>query len=297
MSKAEIGPASQGAVPIAVVMISLNEGHNMHEILSSLKGWAAQIFLVDSYSSDDTIEIALTHGVHVVQRRFRGFGDQWNFALSELPISSPWTMKLDPDERLSTSAKAAIEEALRQDRADGYSLNLRLWFMGKPLSHQSRIVRLWRTGKCRFSDVQVNEHPIVSGRLGHIDADIDHLDSPDLHHWLEKQNRYTTAEAVAAHSRAKLAARPRFWGSALERRMWLKRNFWRLPFRYALLFLYHYFLLGAWRAGWVGYAWTHLRCEVYRLIEFKRRELELPQRAPVQKTTTRGAPDPRVPQF
>ncbi len=90
-------------------MISLNEAHNMEAVLQNLAGWAQEVFLVDSYSADDTIDIALKHGVQVVQRRFRGFGDQWNFALQELPITAPWTMKLDPDERLTDELKASIE--------------------------------------------------------------------------------------------------------------------------------------------------------------------------------------------
>ena len=97
-----------GVAPVAVVMISLNEGHNLEAVLQNLAGWAQEVFLVDSYSQDDTVDIALRHGVQVVQRRFRGFGDQWNFALRELPITAPWTMKLDPDERLSDELKARI---------------------------------------------------------------------------------------------------------------------------------------------------------------------------------------------
>ena len=88
-----------GSAPIAVVMISLNEGHNMAAVLDNLKGWAHEVFLVDSYSTDETLDIALAAGVHVVQRSFSGFGNQWNFALDQLPITAPWTMKLDPDER------------------------------------------------------------------------------------------------------------------------------------------------------------------------------------------------------
>jgi len=68
-----------GPVPVAVVMISLNEDHNTEAVLRNLNGWAQEVFLVDNYSRDDTVDIALRYGVHVVQRRFRGFGDQWNF--------------------------------------------------------------------------------------------------------------------------------------------------------------------------------------------------------------------------
>jgi hypothetical protein len=81
-----------GTAPVAVVMLALNEGHQMAGVLDNLRGFAQEVFLVDSRSADDTVDIALSRGVHVVQRAFRGFGDQWNFALRTLPVTSPWTM-------------------------------------------------------------------------------------------------------------------------------------------------------------------------------------------------------------
>jgi len=286
-----------GTAPVAVVMISLNEAHSIGGALESLAGWALEVFLVDSYSRDDTVGIALENGVHVVQRRFRSFGDQWNFALETLPIRSPWTMKLDPDERLSPELKANLQRAMQEGSADGFSVLRRLWIMGRPLPVRQRIVRAWRTGQCRVSDVMVNEHPIVSGHLADVAGELEHHDSPDLEHWLEKQNRYTTAEAIAAYRGLTMAAEPRVLGSALQRRMWLKKNFRRLPFRHAFLFLYHWLWQGAWRAGWPGYVWARLRVDVMRFIEYKRRELEITGRVPGQRVYGPGKPDPRVPQF
>lgn len=285
-----------GAAPIAVIMISLNEGHNMEAVLKNLVGWAQEVFLVDSYSQDDTVDIALRYGVYIVQRRFRGFGDQWNVALSELPITAPWTMKLDPDERLSEKLKRNIIQSLPREDAAGFSVVRRLWFMGRPLPVRQELVRVWRTGRCRFTDVIVNEHPIVDGKVECVAGEIEHHDSPDLDHWLEKQNRYTTAEAISAFQQAPLAEQPRLLGSAFQRRMWLKKHFWRLPFRFSLFFLHHWLWLGAWRAGWVGYAWARLRADVMRLIDYKRREMELTGRLPCPRFYGAGQPDPRVAQ-
>ncbi len=285
-----------GSAPVAVVMISLNEGHNMDAVLRNLKGWAQEVFLVDSYSQDETVDIALRYGVHVVQRRFRGFGDQWNFALRELPINAPWTMKLDPDERLSDELKQNLQKILRNGTADGFSVMRRLWFMGRPLPVRQLLVRVWKTDRCRFTEVAVNEYPIVDGKVVLVKGELEHHDSPDLDHWLEKQNRYTTAEAIAAYQGGKLADIPRLLGTPLQRRMWLKRHFYRLPFRYFIFFLYHWLWLGAWRAGWVGYAWSRLRADVMRLIEYKRREIEITGQLPVKRVYGPGRPDSRVPQ-
>lgn len=286
-----------GRAPVAVVMITLNEAHNLEAVLENLRGWAQEVFVVDSYSMDETVSIALNHGVHVVQRRFRGFGDQWNFALRELPIAAAWTMKLDPDERLSDFLKETLLTAVASNQQVGYSFDRRLWFMGRPLPVRQAVLRLWRTGCCRFSEVAVNEHPLVDGPTAHVMGEMEHHDSPDLDHWFEKQNRYTTAEAIIAFEKTGLAESPRLMGSALQRRMWLKNNFYRLPLRYLLLFIYHWLWQGAWRAGWVGWTWASLRVDYMRWIEMKRREIEITGRCPNRRQYGHGIPDERVEQF
>lgn len=292
INEARTWPA--GNTPVAVVMISLNEGHNMEAVLRNVSGWAQQVFLVDSYSQDNTVDIALRYGVHVVQRRFRGFGDQWNFALRELPIVVPWTMKLDPDERLSDLLKRELSSAMQSADIDGCTMNRRLWFMGRRLPVAHSLLRVWRTGKARFTDVAVNEHPVMSGYLTHVGGELEHHDSPDLEHWLDKQNRYTTAEAVASHQRAAMADAPKLFGTPMQRRMWMKRNYFHIPGRFGLFFLYHFIVLGAWRAGWVGYAWSRLRADVYRYWEYKLREIQLTGQLPARRAFGPGSPDPRV---
>ena len=286
-----------GRAPVAVVMIALNEAHNMEAVLENLAGWAQEVFLVDSLSRDDTVDIALRHGVHVVQRPFRGFGDQWNFAMAALPITAPYTMKLDPDERLSEPLKDGIVAAIERGGWDGLSCQRRLWFMGRPLPIREPILRVWKTGACRFSDVSVNEHPIVEGVIERIDADIEHHDSPDLDHWFDKQNRYATAEAINAFTRAPMAAEPRLFGGALERRMWLKQALRGLPMLHHLLFFYYWLWRGLWRAGSVGYIAARLWSEKWRNRQFKLAEMRLTGRLPIERTDGTGEPDPRVRQY
>ena len=269
-----------GSVPIAVVMISLNEGHNLKDVCENLNGWAQEVFLVDSYSKDDTIDIALNYGINTVQRRFRGFGDQWNFALSELPIQSPWVMKLDPDERLSDILKENITKMISTNRYDALSFKRRLWFMHQPLPVHQQLIRVWRNGLCKFTDVSVNEHPVIDGTIKYIDGDLEHYDSPDLDHWLEKQNRYTTSEAIAAYQNNALADEAILFGTALQRRMWAKKYFYKLPFRYFILFIYHWVFQGAFKAGKPGFIWARLRVEVMRLVEYKKYEMSISKKIP-----------------
>lgn len=264
----------------------------MREVLENLSGLAREIFLVDSFSSDRTVEIAHEFGVHVVQRAFEGFGDQWNFALRELPITAPWTMKLDPDERITPALADSIRAALAEDKAEatarGFTLERRLWFMGHAMPVRQRILRIWRTGACQFSDVLVNEHPIVEGEIGHVLGDLEHHDSPNLHHWFDKQNHYTSAEARTVVEGRALAAEPRLFANGLERRMWFKRVYRHVPLRHVLMFLYCYLWLGAWRARRAGLIWSRLRADLYRFIDYKIIEMEWQNRKTADERRSQG---------
>ena len=174
-------------------------------------------------------------------------------------------------------------------------MHRRLWFMGRPMSIRQGLVRVWRTGACTFSDVLVNEHPLVSGRLAEVRGDLEHHDSPNLHHWWEKQNRYSTAEALTVFRKLPLVAEPKLFGTKLQRRMWLKTNYRLVPFRYSMLFLYALIVQGAWISGWRGFAWARLRAEVYRMIDLKFAEMQIGVEYEGEAVVA-GVPDPRVEQ-
>ena len=283
------------SAPLAVAMITFNEAHNMEAVLADLRGFAREVLVVDSYSTDATVDIALAAGARVVQRRFRGFGDQWNFALEALGQAQPWAMKLDPDERLSDALKGSIRQALEAGDADGLVVRRRLWFLGRPLPVRQDILRIWRAGACRFTDVEVNEQPVVGGALRRLEGDLEHHDSPSLDHWLAKQNAYTTAEARQMFEG--VGAPARLWGGgSVARRAWAKRLFWRLPGRSVAMHAYCLLVQGAWRAGSTGFAWARLRADLYRHIAYKLAEMRRRGGYAPPEPAPRGAPHPQAEQ-
>ncbi len=289
------GPMLDQKLPVSVIMLTLNEEVNLPGAIDSAKRWAGDIFIVDSCSTDRTVDIALENGVKIVQRPFTNFGDQWNFALDKLPITTEWTMKLDPDERCSPELVADLaNQVTAPTRLVGYSVLRRLWFMGKPLRVYQPVLRVWKTGRCRFTDVLVNEHPIVDGPTGTLRGHLEHLDSPNLYHWWEKQNRYTTMEAISAVSGRRLAAEPRLFGSPLERRMLFKKYLHLVPLRYQLLWLNEVLVRGAWASGTTGLSWAHLRVEVMRMIELKTLEMRTTGVVPEMPRSPGAEYDPRV---
>ena len=283
-------------LPISVVMLTLNEEANLPGALENLADFAEEVFIVDSLSTDRTIDIALEHGAQVVQRRFRNFGDQWNFALERLPITTPWTLKLDPDERLSNDLKAEIEERIKADPPEtGFWIERRLWFLGEPLNLKQWVLRLWKTGRCHFSDVIVNEVPVVEGETAYLGGLMEHLDSPTLHHWLDKQNLYSTMEAIMKYQGAKLATPPKLFGNEAERRAFFKKIFYRVPFRYFVIWCYHALWQRAFFAGPEGRAWVRLRlANYYRAIADKVADMERTGRVLELPQAPHGDFDPRI---
>ena len=287
----------KGKAPVAVVMISLNEGHNIEDVCKNLQGWAQELFLVDSYSQDNTIDLALKYGIKVVQRGFTNFGDQWNFALNSLPISAEWTMKLDPDERISDELKLDIIRATQEESVDGIEFYRQWWLMKTKFPIKDKVLRVWKTGKCKFTNTAINEHPQVKGSIKLVKGILDHYDSPDLEHWLEKQNRYTTLEAINLYLEKPLADKPRLFGSSFQRRMWIKKNFYNIPLRYLLLFFYYWVWKGLWKSGWSGYASARLWSDVMRLREYKYKEMKRTGQLLAPRTYGPGKADHRVKQI
>ena len=203
-------------------------------------------------------------------------------------------MKLDPDERLGDVLKENIRNLKNSRKTNGYFWTRRLWFMGYPLRAGMDVLRLWRTGKCRFTDNIVNEYPLVEGRVEKLSGYMEHLDCRSLEEWIAKQNRYTTMEALS-RLQGEFAVPPKLFGNRVQQMMWIKKVFYHIPLRYLLLTLVLFFAKGAFRSGINGWYWTKLRVEhYYRIIELKMVEIRRRGQLPVIATPVTGRPHPVV---
>src|SRR5260370_37899847 len=100
-------PPIQNA-PVSVLIPTFNEGVNLPDCLASVSGWAQDVWVVDSYSTDRTVEIASEAGVDVVQHNFEGYAQQKNWALENVPFRGEWVLILDADERVPPELAAEI---------------------------------------------------------------------------------------------------------------------------------------------------------------------------------------------
>ena len=163
-------------------------------------GFADEILVVDSASSDATHEIAARHGARVVQKEWLGFGRQKQFAVDQ--ARHDWVLCIDADERVSAELAASIRQALAAPVSPVYRMARRNRFLGKWLSHGEGYPdwspRLFNRLNARWSDDLVHEKVLYAVTPGTLAGDLMHDSSDDLAAYLDRQNRYTTLAARQA---------------------------------------------------------------------------------------------------
>jgi glycosyltransferase involved in cell wall biosynthesis len=188
---------------LSVITLALNEEHNIGECLESVQ-WADEIIVVDSGSTDKTVEIAKKYTDKVFTVEWKGYGATKNFALGQ--SLGDWILWLDADERVPEQLAQEIQHAIREDNAgfSGFSVARRAYFLGKWIRHcgwyPGRVTRLFRKANARFTENNVHEQVVIDGRVGELKNDLLHFTDPNLDHYFYKFNRYTTLAAQDVHA-------------------------------------------------------------------------------------------------
>jgi glycosyltransferase involved in cell wall biosynthesis len=251
-------------VPISVIVPVKNEEKKVVACLASV-AWAGEVWLVDSGSTDRTLELAADQKVKVAQFEYCGkYPKKKNWALSNLPLAYDWVLLLDADERVTPELQQEIRSLFADGAGapefDGYYTNRKLIFLGRWIKHcgwyPSWNMRLFRHRKGRYEqletegiadtgDVEVHEHVILQGSVGYLKNDLLHEDYKSIYHFIERHNRYSNWEArvycnLASQQQASNSLGSSLFGSPLERKRMLKRLWVHLPGRPLLRFLWMY---------------------------------------------------------
>lgn len=190
---------------ITAVIITKNEEHQIMDCLVSVN-WVDEIIVVDTGSTDRTVELAKQCASTVCEIEFKGYGDAKNYGVGA--ATGEWILSLDADERISPRLRREIEELLGEERdEEGYFISRKPFFLGKPIRHggwyPGYVLRLFRRGKGYFSSRKVHEEVELSGRVSHLKSPILHYTDPDLSHYLGKLNFYTSLSADELSERSK----------------------------------------------------------------------------------------------
>jgi glycosyltransferase involved in cell wall biosynthesis len=185
---------------LSVCIITLNEEANIVRTLDSVKAIADEIILVDSGSTDATVDLARARGAKVFAEPWKGFAAQKNSALAK--ATCDWILSLDADEEVSPELAASIAALLQSSTAPkfaGYTMNRRNLYFGKWIRRAGYYpdpkLRLVRRGAAEFELRAVHEDMKMAGPLGHLEGDLIHHAYPTLHSFIEHANRYSTLGA------------------------------------------------------------------------------------------------------
>ncbi|HMK35422.1 MAG TPA: methyltransferase domain-containing protein [Desulfomonilaceae bacterium] len=262
---------------VAVVILTYNEELNLGQALGSVTGWADEIFVLDSYSSDSTVDIAQRFSCAVVKNHFEDYAKQRNFALEKLPIQSEWVFFLDADEWVPEELKQEISRLISSSPSEnGFYIKRRLIWMKRWIRrgyYPTWILRLFRRGAGRCEDRQVNEHMIVKGQVGFLENDFMHEDRKGITDWISKHNSYSTREAQELfgdfHSAGYEELPARLFGTQPERKRWIRQKLWlHLPplFRAFCYFLFRFVIKGGFLDGKEAFIYHFLQGLWYTLL-------------------------------
>jgi glycosyltransferase involved in cell wall biosynthesis len=183
---------------ISATIITCNEERNIPRVIESLR-CADEVVVVDSGSTDRTVEIASKLGARVVEMPWRGYAGQKNFASSQ--ASNDWILSLDADEALSESLEAEIWQIKKNGpEFDGYTMPRLAQYLGRWILHSGwypdRKVRLFDRRNAKWVGDYVHESVVVAGRIGHLKENLLHFTCDSLSEHLKTMDRYTTLAAA-----------------------------------------------------------------------------------------------------
>jgi len=268
-------------VPLSVIILTLNEEQNIEDCLKSIYGWVGDIFIVDSFSADRTIEIARKYTDKIYQHAFETHARQFDWAVQNANIQTEWVLRLDADERISPGLKEELLANLPgiDKSITGIYVRRKVFFMGKWIRHGGYyplwLLRIYRPGYAKIEDRFMDEHIVLlRGMALALRNDLEERNQKGLTEWIVKHNDYAAREAVdtvnfTAKDLINTSLQASFFGRQALRKRWLKNNIYlRLPLfiRPLLYFAYRYFLLLGFLDGKEGLIFHFLHGFWYRFL-------------------------------
>ena len=189
--------------PETAIILTRNEELHINRCIESLSGCAERIVVVDSFSTDHTVELARKAGAEVYQRPFRHHADQFNWAIDNCNIATTWTMRIDADEYIDATLANSISSRMATfpDEISGIVVTRYISFMGRVIRHggvsPQQSLKIWRTGAGRIENRWMDEHAVLAaGSIVTLDGGLIDDNQKDISFWTDKHNRYAIREMI-----------------------------------------------------------------------------------------------------
>lgn len=184
---------------ITAIIPTYNEAHNIVEAIKSVD-FADEVLVVDSFSTDKTVEIAQQMGARVIQREYENSASQKNWAIPQAKYE--WIVLLDADERIDSELRQEILTTTKDStkREVAFWIKRRNFFMGREIRYSGwqgdKVIRLFKRDYCKYETKSVHAEVLAEGSVGVLTHKLVHQTYKDVFHYLEKWDRYTTWSAT-----------------------------------------------------------------------------------------------------
>ena len=265
-------------IPITAIILAYNEEENIELCLRSIYGWCQEIFIVDSGSTDRTLEICRKYTPLMYSHPYTDHASQWDWALKNLPITCEWVLRLDADNIVSEKIKQQMAEVVAQNEqgVDGYYARHRHFFRNRPIrglkSYWLRLIRHKNT----YVDTSelVDFRFVPKGKTRRLSGEIIESNQKELSidFWIDKHQKFSSRMAIEEILRVSgqldWSMRPRLFGNPDERMIWLKNRWYRMPLyiRPFIYFFYRYILRLGFLDGSNGFLYHFLQAFWFRMI-------------------------------
>lgn len=280
---------------LTAIILTFNEEQHIERCIRSLAGIAERVCIVDSFSTDRTVEIAQGLGAVVVRNPWKNYATQFQHGIDSFGIRSSWTLRIDADEYLDPLLQDSLRAwfAAPQPGVNALFLRRKIVFLNRPIKYgffyPAMMLRIWKTGEGRIEQRWMDEHivleaPVTAALAGDL---VDH-NLNDLTWWVTKHNGYATrevydmVESLELGRVAKDAGMAAMTGQAARKRFLKEQVYARLPstLRTSLYFFYRYVIGRGFLDGKAGFFFHFLQAFWYRtLVEAKLYELEMRAKA------------------
>lgn len=259
---------------VTIVVLTKNEEKNIEECLKSVKGFADRVVIVDSGSTDATLDIAKKYGADIYEHKFENYAKQFNWGLNNTDINTRWTMRLDADERLTEKLCQELVQIMKEhdkDNVNGVIMEADLYFMDhliKHGGHKKRKLMFFKTGIGYIEDRKMDEHTLLKEGESIIAKNrFVHYDYKNLTTFINKMNWYATREMQDYFEYN--STKGEFQDSVIASTRKKKFGFYyKLPlfFRSWLLFIYNYIFKLGFLDGKEGFIYHYMYQRWYRTL-------------------------------
>lgn len=191
---------------ITAIIPCKNEAHNIEAVLTSV-AWCDEIMVVDSFSTDNTVELAKRFTSRILRHEYVNSANQKNWAIPQ--ATHEWILLVDADERVSPELKAEIQTilSLEKNDTDAYWIGRKNFFLGKEIKYsgwqRDKVIRLFKRDTCRYEEKHVHAEIVTNGKTDKLKNKLLHYTYKDIFHYLEKWDRYSTWSAEDAAKKIK----------------------------------------------------------------------------------------------